>query len=167
MDSESVPAKPLSRGIRPLILLVDALGLIILVAIAVQAVGQPGSLLPSLLNGGYSTQGVFALWFCLAFGVSAVIRDLLGVDPFVQRDPESGNPRLSLRRAARELPGFWFFVVSFLVGAWGYGAFSLATTMTRSPESALSLALAVAMSLGVLSIFAWITWIALRRIPSR
>lgn len=77
-------------------LLVDALALVIVAAIALPAIGQPGSLLASLSNGGYSTQGVYALWFCLAIGASAVVRGLLGVNPFVQRDPESGAPLLSL-----------------------------------------------------------------------
>lgn len=167
MDSGSTGASRLSPGIRSLVPLVDALALVVVAAIVTQAIGQPGSLLASLLNGGYATQGVYALWCCLAIGAGAVVRGLLGVDPFIQRDPESGFPRLSLRRAARELPGFWFFLVAFLLGGWGYGAFSLAVTMTGSPGSVPSVACAVLMLSGLAAIFVWMTWIVLARSQGR
>ncbi|MGT2462944.1 hypothetical protein [Sinomonas atrocyanea] len=112
-------------------------------------------------------QGFYALWFCLAVGASAVVRDLLGVDAFIKRDPERGAARLSFRRAARELPGFWFFVASFLLGVWGMGAFSLAVALTGSPESAGSVTCAAAVFFGILALFAWITWTAVGRRHSR
>lgn len=67
------------------------------------------------------------------------------------------------RRAVRKLPGFWFFVVAFLLGVWGWGAFTLAVTMTGSPDSVPSLVCAGLMLSGVAGIFVWMTWIVLGR----
>lgn len=125
MDGNAAPVAELARRPRALIGMFAAVTLLGIGAVVAKAVESPSTIPGDVMPGGSLWMRFPLLLIPVAGGLGASIRVILGLDALVKRDPITGVPEFSLRRAVRELPLFWLFAISSLLTAWGYAGFVL------------------------------------------
>lgn len=135
------------------------------VGLSAVALAKAGWNLFALAAAGASDTDVFLFhvlpFIAFAAGVGASVRALLGQDALAERDPETGVPTFSLRRAARELPAFPVFAACFLMATWGWAGATLAPGAQGQPGSVVAAVSGATAFLGTVIEGGWMACIAL------
>lgn len=161
MAANAAPVVELGRGPRALIGIFAAVTLLGAGMVVAKAVESPSTIPRDVLPGGSLWMSLSLLLISFAGGLGSSIRLILGLDALVRRDPITGAPEFSLRRAAGTLPMFWLCAVSSLLTVWGYAGFVLVGIAIGPSGSWAVVGCGAAMLLGSTVSAMWMGRIAL------